>query len=149
MKFLKLSIWFVALAGLVPFGGCGGAYDASVEGVVTLDGNEVPMGLITYHPAAGGPSAYGFINAGGRYVVVTGGEAGLPSGDYRVSVVANEAPAMAQTATGGAPPPGKSITPAWYRTKETSGLQFTIEPGSNEINLELSSTPPAGWKPAL
>ena len=42
-------------------------------------------------------------------------------------------------------PPGKLITPMWYRSKESSGLTYNVESGSNEINLELKSQPPAGW----
>jgi hypothetical protein len=71
----------------------------------------------------------------------------LPAGKYEVTVIANEMPAVMQTAEGGPPPSGKAITPVWYRSKETSGLKFSVEPGSNEINLELTSQPPAGWNP--
>jgi hypothetical protein len=132
---------------LVNFAGCGGPYDATVTGVVTLDGKVVPRGTVAYQPAAGGPPAYARIEENGSYVVRTGREEGLPSGEYSVTVTANEPPATTQTASGGPPPPGKPITPLWYRTKNTSGLSFTVSPGDNEINLELKSQPPPGWNP--
>jgi hypothetical protein len=147
MNIGKRLICCVGLAGLLAAAGCGGPYDSSAHGVVTLDGTAVPRGLVAFHPASTGPAAYAIISEG-AYEVFTGREKGLPSGEYLVSVAANEAPAIAQTATGGAPPPGKPITPQWYRSKQTSGLKFTVKPGGNEINLELSSKPPAGWKPA-
>jgi hypothetical protein len=127
--------------------GCGGTYDSAVSGMVTLDGVAVPRGTVSYQPVAGGPPAYARIDADGSYAVQTGREVGLPSGEYSVTVTANEPPAVQQTSQGGPPPPGKPITPAWYRTKDTSGLKFTVEPGNNAINLELSSQPPAGWNP--
>lgn len=130
------------------FSGCGGAYDAAVKGVVTLDGKEVPRGTVTYTPVKGGPAGYARINESGSYIVWTGREKGLPSGEYEVTVLANEAPVMQETAAGGPPPGGKPITPLWYRTKDTSGLKFTVTPGSNKIDLDLKSQPPAGWKPA-
>ena len=126
--------------------GCGGVYDSTAEGVVTLDGKVVPRGMVSFSPTAGGPAVYGMIGDDGRYELRVGRERGLPPGEYEVSVTANEASTQAQSDKGGPPPPGKSITPAWYRMKETSGLKKTVAPGSNEINLELTSTPPAGWK---
>jgi hypothetical protein len=127
--------------------GCGGAYDASVSGEVTLDGNPVPRGTVTFSPTQGGPTAYGQIEEDGDYYVQTGTESGLPVGEYQVTVVAEEPPAVTRTAAGGPPPSGKSITPEWYRLKDSSGLKYTVESGSNRIDLKLSSTPPAGWKP--
>jgi hypothetical protein len=115
--------------------------------VVTLDGKVVPGGLVAFHPMSAGPAAYAMIDENGSYAVRTGRGAGLPSGDYQVSMTANEPPAIARTEQGFPPPSGKSITPAWYSSKETSGLQFNIEPGANEINLELTTKPPAGWNP--
>jgi hypothetical protein len=136
----------VVIAGsLIGIVGCGGAYDASVAGSVTLDGNAVPRGTITFAPVNGGPAGYARID-GGKYTVYTGREEGLPAGDYDVTVISNEAAAAQANANGGPPPPGKAITPAWYRAKDTSGLKFTVKPGSNSIDLPLNSTPPAGWK---
>jgi hypothetical protein len=140
----------IAAIALIAVVGCGGPYDSSVRGKVTLDGNPLPRGVITYQPVNGGPSAYAMIdgNGSGTYVVRTGHEEGLPSGEYLVTVTANEPSAASHSTKGGPPPPGKLITPAWYRARETSGLKFTVQRGKNEINLELTSQPPPGWKGA-
>jgi hypothetical protein len=134
----------VVLAALV---GCGGPYDATVSGEVTLDGNPVPTGAIAFIPSSGGPPAYAQIDQSGKYEVFTGKEQGLPSGAYSATVVSREPPASERSKLGGPPPPGKPITPVWYQNPSTSGLSYTVEPGNNEINIELSTTPPPGWKP--
>ena len=127
--------------------GCGGPYDSTVTGVVTLAGNPLPRGTVSFIPQSSGPSAYGMIESDGRYVIRTGREEGLPSGQYAVTVMANEAPAQARGKDGGPPPLGKPLTPLWYADAATSGLSYVVEPGDNEINIELTSTPPPGWKP--
>jgi hypothetical protein len=139
----KRCIIFASLLALWTIVGCGSAYDASVAGVVTLDGKSLPYGLVGFYPVSPGPAAYAYIDESGKYAVRTGREEGLPPGEYQVTVAANEPPAIARTEQGLPPPPGKSVTPAWYRTKETSGLKFTVQPGENEINLELTSKPPS------
>jgi hypothetical protein len=139
--------WIVSLSAAAGVAGCGGAYDATVSGMVTLDGNIVPRGTLAFHPVAGGPAAYARIEENGGYVVRTGREESLPPGEYFVTVAANEPPTVAQTAQGGPPPPGKPITPAWYASKDSSGLKVVVESGDNELDLELNSQPPAGWKP--
>jgi hypothetical protein len=138
--------YLLSLCLLVSTAGCGGAYDSTAHGVVALDGKAVPRGTVSFHPVAGGPAAYAMIGEDGSYSIRTGREEGLPAGEYEVSVTSNEPSAVGQTSKGGPPPPGKSITPAWYRMKETSGLKFTVKPGKNKINLELTSQPPAGLK---
>ena len=150
MKVRRLAGHFAAVAGLtacVGLAGCGGAYDATASGAVTLDGKPVTRGTVAYHPVSAGPSAYARIDEDGTYTVRTGREVGLPVGEYQVTVISSEPPAVSQTAQGGPPPPGKPITPPWYRTKQSSGLQFTVAAGDNELNLELTSQPPAGWNP--
>ena len=147
MKARVLTIAALALLLLGFNEGCGGTYDATASGVVTLDGQAVPRGTVTYHLATGGAPAYSPIQTDGSYSVRTGREEGLPAGEYQVTITANEAPAQLVSKNGGPMPAGKAITPAWYRSKETSGLTFTVESGSNDINLELTSKPPAGWKP--
>jgi hypothetical protein len=144
------SVFVLSAFAILSVTGCGGPFDSSVRGKVTLDGNPLPRGVVTYQPVSGGPSAYAMIeeNAGGSYVIRTGRGEGLPSGEYYVTVTANEPSASSHSSKGGPPPPGKLITPAWYRARETSGLKFTVQRGKNEINLELTSQPPAGWKSA-
>lgn len=132
----------LALVGLV---GCGGPYDASVTGVVKLDGSPLSRGTVTFNPTSQGAQAYGRINGDGSYVIHTGREEGISSGDYRVTIVSREAPS-AEGRDGGPPPMGKSITPTWYRNPNTSGLEYTVESGSQEINLDLSTEPPPGWQ---
>ncbi len=130
---------------LITFTGCGGTYDSKVSGAVTLDGSAISRGTVTYAPTGGGPAGYARIDDG-KYTVYTGREVGLPSGEYQVTVISNEAAASQENANGGPPPPGKALTPMWYRSKETSGLKFTVKKGSNNIDLELTSKAPAGWK---
>jgi hypothetical protein len=137
----------VSLA-VVTIAGCGGAFDSTAHGVVTLDGRTINTGTVSFHPVSGGPAAYAMIGDDGSYAVRTGREEGLPAGDYAVSITANEKPKSSQGEKGGPPPPGKPITPDWYRMKETSGLKFTVKPGDNEINLELTTKPPAGLSAA-
>jgi hypothetical protein len=126
--------------------GCGGTYDSTVHGLVKLDGNPVPRGTVTFAPAGNGSTAYGLVQSDGSYQLHTGREEGLPPGQYTVTIAANEAPTVAGR-DGGPPPTGKPITPEWYRNPTSSGLSFTVESGDNEINLDLKSTPPPGWKP--
>jgi hypothetical protein len=146
MSFCSLrTLIVVLLVGLAS--GCGGPYDATVSGIVMLDGTPVPRGTVAFHPTAGGAAGYAPIEANGSYAVRTGREIGLNAGEYQVTVAANEPPSQEDIAKGGAPPPGKPIAPVWYRTKETSGLTFNVERGSNKINLELTSQPPTGWNP--
>lgn len=141
MKFAIVA--FVCLAAT----GCGGVYDSAVSGVVKLDGNVVPFGTVTFSPQGTGPTAYGQIQSDGAYQLRTGREEGLPSGQYAVTVAANEPPALARSKDGGPAALGKPITPEWYRDSANSGLSFTVKEGANKIDLELTSKPPAGWKP--
>ncbi|MCA9235582.1 MAG: hypothetical protein KDA44_08915 [Planctomycetales bacterium] len=134
-------------AALVATIGCGGPYDAVVTGEVTLNGETLGSGSVAFLPADGGPTAYAEISSDGRYDVYTGKERGLSSGDYSVTVVSLEPPATERSQVGGPPAPGKALTPPWYAMAEYSRLKFQVDSGSNEINLELNTTPPEGWQP--
>jgi hypothetical protein len=143
MRSLQGVVGLLAIALLI---GCGGSKEATVQGAVTLDGSPITTGTIVFIPVAGGTQVYGAIENSGNYELFTGQERGLLPGEYVATVVAREKPANNVTEQGGPAPPGKAITPRWYAAKETSGLSFTVVPGANEINLELTSQPPAGWK---
>ncbi len=142
----RLVLSLVCL-GLLSLTGCGGVYDSYVSGVVTLDGTSLPSGTVAYIPENTGPASYGTVLNDGSYVVNTGREEGLPTGSYAVTVVAREAAVEDKSGRGLPPQAGKMITPPWYTSKKSTPLKITVEPGSQEINLELKSDPPPDWTP--
>lgn len=133
---------FVSTVLLLTLNGCGGSYDSTVSGTVSLDGKNLTIGTVSFHPLAGGPASYAQVNSDGTYAVQTGREKGLRSGEYIVTVEANERPAEMRSPDGGPPAVGKRITPPWYGAKQTSGLRYTVEGGRNTINIELISQAP-------
>lgn len=144
---MKPGVGLLAVALAVTAIGCGGKYESSVSGSVTLDGAPLPIGTVTFAPVGEGTIAHGRIDEGGDYALRTGREEGLKAGDYRVTVVAREKPASDYGPNGGPPPPGRQLTPDWYRSADSSGLEFSVERGGNTIDLALTSEPPAGWSP--
>lgn len=130
--------WFV--------GGCDtrgstGAAGGTVSGTVTLDGEPLKLGVVTFHPVAGGQSALGPVANDGTYKLNIGNDVSIPAGEYLVTVDAAE-PAAYEEGPGGAPKPprpGKRITPDKYAKKETTDLRVTVKAGANEIPLELKS----------
>jgi hypothetical protein len=127
--------------------GCGGDYDATATGLVTLDGTPLPRGTIKFNPMAEGPASYGLVQPDGSYAIRTGRVIGLPSGEYLITVVANEPSAAYDPTTGVPPQPGKPLTPPWYRSPDASPLRQRVESGANKIDVSLSSTPPPDWHP--
>jgi hypothetical protein len=119
--------------------GCGGRYDSTVTGVVSVDGKPLNVGLVTFDPLDSGSSAYGNISTDGTYTLYTGREQGLTSGEYGVSVTAYE-PSAAPGPKGGPPPMGKALVAERYRSPSTSGLKLTVKPGDNKLDLELTAT---------
>jgi len=135
---------FLLIAIILLMAGCGGTYDSYVSGLVTLDRKPLLRGTISFKPVQPGPTAYGLISDDGSFTLKTGRESGLPSGEYVVAVVANE-PSVSKE-EGALPTPGKPITPLWYRSTKTSPLKITVDSGSNEIDLELTSEAPPGYE---
>jgi len=116
--------------------GCSGQ-QASVSGVVTLDGKPLDRGAVSFHAVEGGPTAVGPIDQSGRYQLRTGEDHGLPAGEYLVTVVANEDSVLPDNFA--SPLPGKLITPIQYGSTATTNLKETVAPGSNNIDLTLVS----------
>jgi hypothetical protein len=116
--------------------GCGGAYDASVTGTVTLDGEPLVGGHVTFLAVREGATAYGRTMLDGSYELQTGREMGLQPGEYVVTVVATTTPDP-----GDDEQIGELLTPARYNHADTSGLRFTVERGRNQIDLPLQTSP--------
>ena len=124
----------VMACATVALTGCGGGHGASVSGSVTLDGAPLDTGTVAFHPLGGGPTAYGGIHPNGTYRLKTGAGTGVPPGEYRVTVAA-----MTEPPTDGPSVPGRMITPPRYADPAQSGLKFAVTPGSNRIDLELTT----------
>jgi hypothetical protein len=124
-------VWLACVAG------CGRPYPSSVSGTVTLDGKQLSCGTVTFYPEAAGVPGYGAIGGEGGYAIHTAGRPGLTPGKYRATVVAAEPAVM--PASGDMPVPGKSIVPSRYSSVQTSGLRYTVQPGVNRFDIEVSS----------
>ena len=83
------------------------------------------------------PPAVGSIDEDGVYELYTGAKPGVAPGDYVVTVTVAEVIPSAEPGLGPVP---KNITPKRYQSAKTSGLKYTVEPGSNTYDLELSSS---------
>lgn len=129
---------FFLLLGAGLLAGCGGA-KATVGGSVTLDGKLLENAVVVFHADAGGATAYGTTDSGGTYVLQTGAKEDVVPGEYTVTVTATEEVPAATQGPGRPPKPPKTITPQRYSDKNTSGLHFTVKPGSNQYNIELHS----------
>lgn len=135
---IQRSFWSLLL---VIASGCSQSpFDADVSGTITLDGTPVEPGVVIFSPIdRSRNSSRGKIDAQGRYFLVTQHERGVNSGSYNVSVRVfekGEAPAPGQRAPANLPP----LVPERYLQPETSGLTFEVEPGSNKIDLALTSS---------
>ncbi|MCC6491697.1 MAG: hypothetical protein IT424_01610 [Pirellulales bacterium] len=132
-----LAPWLLTLAAL----GCGNDL-AQVTGVVTVDGQPLRGGdnvraTVVYQPASGnGVTAIGNVGADGSYHLMSGSQPGATPGEYLVACTAT------QKIVGKDPnaaPTGKRITDPKYANPQTSGLQFIVQPGNNELNIALAS----------
>lgn len=125
--------------GLLVLSGC--ARRADVSGVVTLDGKPLSAGVVTFTPAAGGPTGYAAIGDDGTYRVQTGASSGLPAGAYVVTVAAN-APQTADSQPGPGPLADgirPLVTPQRYADPGQSPLRVTLKSGTQALPLELTS----------
>jgi hypothetical protein len=119
--------------------GCGGSeFGASASGTVTLDGKPVTPGLVTFAPEdpAAVPSVSDLDTSGG-FTLTTNKKPGLTPGKYRVSIQAFRPPNVAPGERSFEP--SEPLVPEKYLRVNTSGLEFTVEPGENTFDIELTS----------
>ncbi len=135
---------FVAmLAGIListSLAGCGSSHDATVHGVVSLDGMPLANvnGEVQFHSVAESGTAYGRLDATGNYELQTGSASGLDPGEYNVTVVGRE-PFPDNLPAGTTPPIPKLLTPERYGSVDTTPFKFTVTDGDNTIDLALTT----------
>lgn len=117
--------------------GCGGS-TSRVSGRVTLDGQPLTKGTITFSSLGEAPAAIGQISSSGTYRLSVGSSPSVAPGQYQVTIVATEL--MPPTPTDPSPLP-KKLTPEKYNNPATSGFTREVKAGSNSFDFELSSMP--------
>jgi hypothetical protein len=114
-------------------------YESTVSGTVSLDGAPIGPGIVQFVPVGRSHNpATGTIQVDGDYELRTSKQTGLQAGQYQVTVAVYDQPDVApgeRAAPGSAP----LRTPEKYFSLETTDLNFTVEPGSNTIDIALSS----------
>jgi hypothetical protein len=119
--------------------GCGGSDVATVKGIAKLDGTPLEGGSVTFFPEASGPLAYSAIATDGSYELRSGSFAGLKPGEYVATVSHPRGRPSARMTM--AQIEALELVPVRYTSKTTSDLHREVAPGSNQIDLELTSPP--------
>ncbi len=127
------ALGFVVLLLATTAGGCsGGSSRPAVGGRVTVGGQPVAHGTITFEAEDGKPDAAWIED--GRYHFQTGQTVGLPPGRYKVSVVPRQPTGPEPQLVGQETKPvgatGPTI-PEKYHQAATSGLTVEVKGGDN------------------
>jgi hypothetical protein len=128
-------LWAFLAGGLLAAGGCGGKQDVGyVSGKVTLNGQPLSKGSVVFHNPAKGIVVSAPLQPDGSYTAKTYQLAGLPPGEYQVSISPTGV-GSGETPLAEPPKPsassGTTNIPAKYLQPKTSGLKVTVQPGKN------------------
>ncbi len=152
VRLTQTSVLVLALS-LPVVTGCGPDYGpmGAISGKLTMNGEVLPAGtkVLFMHPTTG-HAGFGMTDEAGNYSIEWRKESrtlnGLPAGKYQVMIVAADTVEVDELSAdemleGGASKAGKSKSiPAKYYRASTSGLEYDVNEGDNEINIDLSST---------
>lgn len=122
----------------------------SVNGKLTIDGKTIDQGTqLLFMKMDAGYAAFGETDADGNYSITWArdGErkSELPLGSYKVLIqppsVGKDTEEMSaeEMLDGGDVAPAKPKFPAKYQQHSTSGLEYTIKEGENQIDIDLKS----------
>lgn len=139
----RMVVTLVGLAGVGLCTACGGRPYAlaKVSGRVTLDGEPLAGGVVSFQPrsagsGAPGPGSTGRLDADGRYALASiDGQPGAVVGTHLVRIY-SRSPESAPKSDSDSPGSRERV-PARYNY--ASGLSFTVEPGgSTTADFELT-----------
>jgi hypothetical protein len=139
MKFgLFIFLVPVAISGVTLAGCSRSGFESQVSGRITLEGKPMGSGTVVFVPEGENRNApMGTIEPNGDYFLKTNRDTGLMPGKYTVSMSVYDTPPhqpgeRMQTT-------GKQLVPTKYTDAHTSGLEYEVKPGSNTINIDLTS----------
>ncbi len=122
------------LAACLP--GCSqGEKLGAVSGKVTFQGQPVKEGLVMFVNKAKGIHMTAPLDAEGKYKVVMAKGAGLPPGDYQVTV--NPPIIDAPMGAGPMKMPVYPNIPLKYRNAQTSGLTLTVTEEGSTLDIDM------------
>ena len=108
----------------------------TVSGHVTLDGQPLTKGTITFNPKQEAPSATAQIDARGNYRLSVGTSQNVTPGTYQVTIDAVEI--IPPTPTDPSPLP-KKLLPAKYYDGQNPEMVREVKAGPNKFDFELKS----------
>jgi hypothetical protein len=121
--------------------GCGGKQIppwGGLSGTVTLAGKPANVVTVIFENRSNGVCLTATTDDGGRYVMRSAESPGLPTGDYRVSVMPTyHLVPHDGLAIKGPHPEVNFAVPQRYQDAKTSGFAFTIHEGENHFDLDL------------
>jgi len=129
----RLFYCLLPAAGCLLFAGCGSRLNTVVGKVTLADGSPLTRGMIVFDGMMDGKtvSPRGEIKADGTFVLGTlkPGD-GVPTGKYRALINPLDSSEV---------PDEQKHIPFDYKycRLDTSGLEFTVEPGKNEFTIKL------------
>ncbi|MFG0332897.1 MAG: hypothetical protein ACF8TS_05995 [Maioricimonas sp. JB049] len=140
MKSVLSIVSIAVVAALVS--GCGGGSDGRVtaSGTVSLDGQPLPDGSVTFFDENGGSAGVGIIENGRFSVSEASSSTGIQPGTYKVAVQSWESEPGAVTDEGEIIVEGTSRIPEKYNSSETSGLTAEVGEGENQFEFDLKSS---------
>lgn len=132
--------WFgvAFVATLVAFGCAEKKREVTVTGKITIDGEPIPMGTITFVAADGDTPTGGGVIKDGEYT------ASVPPGEKTVLVVGNRSAGQEPEYQDVPDSPMRDkyemITPEAYNAKHLTPLKVSIRESQNGLNFELTKS---------
>jgi len=133
-----MTSWRSLVMGFVALlcAGCGSGEAAKttgqVEGTVTLNGQLLPDGGVSFYDEATGNSAGGMIE-NGKFIITESVE----TGDYKVAVHPPAPPQPEDEASGEQARSDAALIPEGYQDESSSGLTATVVEGPNSFQFAL------------
>jgi hypothetical protein len=131
MSYFRLSL-AIFLLGCVSLGlaGCGDSSTGTVKGIAMLNGQPYSNSALILLNKTTGDGASVDLAADGTFQIPTP----LKTGDYTVYLAPKSAPASGEPA----PVTMDANVPDTYWNEATSTLQVTVNPGANDVKVEMT-----------
>jgi hypothetical protein len=140
LSFPPLHVGLIVCLSATALPGCGGSSIAvvPVQGKVTVDGQPVTSGQVSYVPTGQetptGDISAGQIGSDGSYTIYTAGKAGAPPAKYKVTVTPSMVPVQGATKM-----PSTPFNEKYTQAQKTPlAVEVTANPAPGAYDLKLT-----------